>query len=231
MMDLALPKKQQVLKDVSFMLSYLGFLFIAIGTILILIPALPWVYYHINVQATSDEAENLSGFILPSKTGTGTASPTPLPIPVKKPIYKLPTFDPTLPSQDMLIIPKIGVKAVIHEGEDSVKALYKGVWRVPDFGTPIKNEYPVIFAAHRFGYIEWSSTFRRTSSFANLPNLKAGDTFTIIWGQRSFLYKIYKMEENTKLTDYDADVILYTCKYLKSDVRIVAYARRVELFE
>jgi len=83
-------------------------------------------------------------------------------------------------------------------------------------------------AAHRFGYIEWSSTFRKTNTFANLPNVKVGDTFQLTWDQRAFVYKVYKTEEGKLLTDYNADIILYTCKYLKSPVRIVVYANRLE---
>lgn len=227
-------QKQRQLKDISFILSYLGFLLITAGTILLLIPALPWVYYRVNVEATSDEVETLTGFIgigavigpTPSVTQIGT-SPTPTVTKPPKPTFRLPAFDASLPSENTLKIPRIGVNTVLQEGNDSKKALYRGVWRVPEFGTPLRNEDPIILAAHRYGYIEWSSAFRKSSSFANLPNLKVGDTFQVIWEQRAFVYKVYHMEENTKLTDYSADIILYTCKHLKSPVRIVVYANRV----
>lgn len=232
-MPFDIVKQQRSLKDISFVLSYLGFLLITAGTILLLIPALPWVYYRVNVEATSDEVETLTGFIGigvtvgPTPTVTGSITPIPTVSKPPKPVFKLPEFDAALPAENTLRIPRIGVDTVLQEGTDSKKALYKGVWRVPEFGTPLKNDSSIILAAHRYGYIEWSPTFRKTSSFANLPNLKVGDTFQIIWDQRAFVYKVYKMEENTQLTDYNADVILYTCKYLKSPVRIVVYAQRV----
>jgi len=236
-MPFELDQRQRSLKDLSFVLSYLGFLLITAGTVLLLIPALPWVYYRINVEATSNEVETLTGFIgIGSVDGispTPTAivgSGTPIPIITRevKPPVKLPSFDASLPTQNTLTIPRIGVNAVLQEGTDSKKALYRGVWRVPEFGTPLKNDNPIILAAHRFGYIEWSSTFRKTNTFANLPNLKIGDTFQISWDQRAFVYKVYKTEEGKSLTDYNADIILYTCKYLKSPVRIVVYANRLE---
>ncbi|MCC7303813.1 sortase [bacterium] len=232
-MAFEIAHKQRGLKDISFVLSYLGFLLITAGTILLLIPALPWVYYRINVEATSDEVETLTGFIGigavvgPTPTITGGLNPTPTVTKTPKPSLKLPEFDASLPRQNTLKIPRIGVNTVIQEGTDSKKALYHGVWRVPEFGTPLRNEDPIILAAHRYGYIEWSPAFRKTSSFANLPNLKNGDTFQMIWEQRSFVYKVYHVEENTVLTDYSADIILYTCKYLKSPVRIVVYAKRI----
>lgn len=228
-------QKQRSLKDLSFVLSYLGFLLITTGTILLLIPALPWVYYRVNGAATSDEIETLTGFMgigtvigaSPTPSVTGGALPTPTITKPAKPTFKLPDFDASLPSENTLIIPRIGVKGVLQEGSDSKKALYKGIWRVPEFGTPLKNDASIILAAHRYGYVEWSSSFRKTNSFANLPNVKVGDTFQIIWNQRAFVYKVYKMEESTILSDYNADVILYTCKHLKSPVRIVVYAKRV----
>lgn len=235
-MPFDLTKQQRSLKDLSFILTYLGFLLITVGTVLLLIPALPWVYYRVNVEATSDEVETLTGFIgIGTIEGTGTSptvvvgGPTPTPIITRapKPPLKLPAFDASLPKQNTLIIPRIGVNGQLQEGSDSKKALYHGIWRVPEFGTPMRNDNPIILAAHRYGYIEWSSTFRKTNTFANLPSLKVGDTFQLVWEQRAFVYKIYKMEEGTALTDYNADIILYTCKHLKSPIRIVAYANRV----
>ncbi|WKZ24197.1 MAG: sortase [Candidatus Dojkabacteria bacterium] len=236
-MEFAVDRKQRTLKDISFILSYVGFLLITAGTILLLIPALPWVYYRINVEATSDEVDTLTGFIGigavigPTPSLTTTPTPigfTPTPTPTEKPRLALPQFDASLPRENTLKIPKIGVNGILQEGNDSKRALYNGIWRVPEFGTPLRNDSPIILAAHRYGYIEWSSAFRKTNTFANLPNLKEGDTFQLIWEQRAYVYKVYKVEENTQLTDYNADIILYTCKHLKSPVRIVVYAQRIQ---
>lgn len=65
-------------------------------------------------------------------------------------------------------------------------------------------------------------------SFYKLPSLEKGDIVEIVWNQRIYKYKIYKTTENTKITDYNADLILYTCKmYWESPERIFKYAVRV----
>ena len=99
---------------------------------------------------------------------------------------------------------------------------------VPEFGDPINSEKTIIIAAHRFGYSYWSREERSVVSFYNLPKTGIGDTVSIIWDQREFVYEIYKAEESTYITDYDADLILYTCKYFNSPVRIFRYAKTVQ---
>jgi sortase (surface protein transpeptidase) len=106
--------------------------------------------------------------------------------------------------------------------------LKKGIWIVPNFGTPESNNLPIIIAAHRFGYIEWTKEFRETSSFYNLPKLKSGDRVQIIWNQRSYEYEVYKSEDSTQITDYNADLILYTCRMYNSPVRVFKYLDRVK---
>ncbi len=139
--------------------------------------------------------------------------------------------DVSLPEGHYLSIPKIGVDTIIWEGESDNydKALKKGVWRVNDFATPDmatpNSGKPVILAAHRFGYIEWTQTYRLKNSFYKLPDLKPGDEVEIVWNQHRYRYKVTKLEEGDKITDYSSDLILYTCKYLVSPIRIFVYAK------
>jgi hypothetical protein len=142
---------------------------------------------------------------------------------------ELPPKNPELPQGHWLVIPKIGVRTEIREGagEEDESVLRQGVLRIHDFATPL-DLGPTILVAHRFGYLQWTNDFRRKNSFYNLDKLEIGDTFDVIWDQRRFTYEVYAGEEGTEITDYDADVILYTCKFLKSDVRFFRYARRVE---
>jgi sortase (surface protein transpeptidase) len=98
---------------------------------------------------------------------------------------------------------------------------------VPNFGTPEYNDLPIIIAAHRFGYVYWSNDFREKSTFYNLPKLRVGDRVQIIWGQRSYEYEVYKAEDNTQITDYEADLILYTCRMYNSPTRVFRYLKRV----
>ena len=139
---------------------------------------------------------------------------------------QLPSFDPSLSATNTLIIPNIGVNGQIHEGTNASDMLDKGVWRVNSFGTP-EDYNAIILAAHRFGYVYWSNDFRTTNSFYNLPKAKLGDKVEIIWGQRKYEYEIYRAEDSTGIQDYDADLILYTCRLFNSPVRIFRYANRV----
>lgn len=144
---------------------------------------------------------------------------------------ELPERNEYLPDGNWLSIPKIGVLTEINEAspENHEDALRKGVWRVQDFANPTEGkDYPTILIAHRFGYLAWSNQFRRQNSFYNVDKLQIGDTFEIIWDKRKFVYEIYAGAEGKEITDYKADVVLYTCKYLNSPIRLFRYARRVE---
>lgn len=138
-----------------------------------------------------------------------------------------PDIDPSLPKENGLIIEKIGVKGQLHEGTDWENILKLGIWRVPDFGTPEDDSKPLILAAHRWGYLDWSPAFRKLNSFYSLPNLKIGDTIKVIWNQRPYEYKVYSTSTGTKITEYNANLILYTCQLWNSPVRFFVYANRI----
>ena len=138
------------------------------------------------------------------------------------------TRDPSLPDGHYLSIPDIGVQTVIWEANsDSFEqALRKGVWRVPEFADPTQagTGRPMILAAHRFGYLEWTQSYRLKNSFYDLPKLESGNEVEIVWNQHRYTYKITKVEEGTEIKDYSSDLVLYTCKFLKSPIRIFVYA-------
>lgn len=143
----------------------------------------------------------------------------------------LPPFDASLPTENRIKIEAIGLDSAIHEAslENFEEALKLGVWRAPDYNTPANQARPTILAAHRFGYLRWSNLYRRHNSFFNLPKLKEGDTIEIVWRQRKYTYTVYAESSGEEITDYSADLILYTCNDLSSDVRIVKYARLLEV--
>ncbi len=161
----------------------------------------------------------------PHKTESVVLPPVPV---VEK--YQ-PRFDPSLPADNMLIIPSVGIITKINEQpkESYEEALKIGVWRVPDFGTPYDRQLPVILAAHRYGYLKWSVSYRLKNSFYNLPKVKVGDTVEVIWRQRKYIYEIYAEGKGEEITDYSADLILYTCESLTSPIRIFKYARLLEV--
>lgn len=153
-----------------------------------------------------------------SVTPIATPEPTPLPPPEK---------NEALPKENMIIIPAIGVNSKIVEGSNAKRALYKGIWRDPRTGVPDQDQIPVVLAAHRYGYTEWTSDFKKTSSFRYLDQLKIDDYVFVIWNQREYRYRITKMEDSEKIYANDADIILYTCKHLNSPIRIIVFAVRV----
>ena len=148
----------------------------------------------------------------------------------EEPVVYQPPLDASLPKDNRLIVKKLGIDTLIVEEpvEQYEAAFRRGVWRVPDFGTPFDRKLPTILAAHRFGYLAWTNQYRMKNSFFNLPKLQVGDQIEVIWNQRRYLYEIYGEEEAKEITKYTTDLILYTCKLLESDVRIFKYGRLIE---
>ncbi len=142
-----------------------------------------------------------------------------------------PAFDPKLGRDTTLKIAEIKVDTKINEKtyQNYEDALRLGVWRVPDFGSPVDRSKPMILAAHRFGYLEWSNLYRRKNSFFNLPKLKNGDLVEIVYKQRKYVYEVYGESRGEEITDYSANLILYTCETLNSKVRIFKYARLLQI--
>lgn len=142
----------------------------------------------------------------------------------------MPEYDETLPEGNWISIPLIGVKTELRPTENPEEALEKGVWWVPDFGKPGDGtELPMIVAAHRFGWQWWWQTdYWKYNSFYLLPETQPGDRVEIIIDKRKWEYEIYAGEEGDEITDYHADLILYTCKYLQSPVRHFRYARLID---
>lgn len=185
------------------------------------VPVLQYVWYRLNPETSVRLAqvlkEAVEGKSVQAQGSQGV---------IKK---ELPPVDESLPLGQYVSIPKIGVDAVIWESPlaEYEEALRRGVWRVPDMGTPLAGR-PIILAAHRFGYLAWTDEFRKKSSFYNLPKLSAGDEIVIVWEQRRFVYKVGRVVEGEQIDSYDEDLILYTCKFLVSPVRIFVYADLVE---
>lgn len=199
----------------------LGIVLWTSAIVLALLPSWPHLFYRLFPQ-TSD--------VLASTIGT-TASTDQIPLSTPSAIPQitepvLPDLDPSLPKENGLIIDKIGVKGEIREGSDWENILKKGIWRVPDFGTPESTSRPLILAAHRWGYLDWSAAFRQLNSFYNLPKLAVDDTVEVIWNQRPYKYQVYATSTDTKITDYSADLILYTCQMWNSPERFFVYANR-----
>jgi sortase (surface protein transpeptidase) len=210
-------EKKKLIEKLSKSYQTIGVGVLILGLVLILVPVSPYIWYLINPQATDAEIEALSAEIIPERE-----------VIVEKEVDKqLPPVDESLTSLPHVVIDKIGVYSPINTGDNYTLALKSGSWIVPEFGDPINNSESIIIASHRFGYSSWSRETRDKISYYNLPKTEVGDTIEIIWDQRRFEYEIYKAEENTYITDYDADLILYTCKFYNSPIRIFRYAKAV----
>ena len=210
-------KKKKVLKEILNIYTFLGMIFILIAITLILIPTTPYIIYRLKPSKTEEEVEKIVADLGEYVEDTEDTEE----IPEEDPI------DESLPKENFLIIDNISIYSPIDTGSNYTEVLKLGTWIVPSFGTPEENEEPIILAAHRFGYIYWDRATREKISFVNLPKTGVGDTIEIIWGQREYTYEIYKAEESTYISDYTADLILYTCKYFSSPERIFRYAKRV----
>lgn len=212
-------KKKKLFGKILNIYTFLGMIFILASITLILIPITPYIAYRLQPSKTEDEVVKITADLGEYVEETGD-------IPEQAVIDENP-IDESLPKENYIVIDNISVYSPIKEETNYTEALKEGTWIVPDFGTPEENTKPIILAAHRFGYIYWDRETREKISFSNLPKTDIGDTVKIIWGQREYTYEIYKAEESTYISDYSADLILYTCKYFSSPERVFRYARRV----
>lgn len=210
-----LQKKQKVILSATKLFSLLG------GVFLILSFA-PSVWYGLAVKVDDYSTAILATASMKNKKED-------------KPAVQIPDWQPALNTKlsrnTTLKIVEIGVDTTVNEAtfENYETALRKGVWRVPDFGTPTDRSKPTILAAHRFGYLEWSNLYRRHNSFFNLPRLQVGDLVEISYKQRKYTYEIYGESRGEEISDYSANLILYTCETLNSKVRIFKYARLLQI--
>ncbi len=211
-------KKEKITKLLNVYQAF-GFLLIFITLVLVAIPIYPYIWYRINPDAVGDDEEKIVKVINEEEIIPQQDNPAEE--------KQSPPFDPNLPEGYFVLISSIGVNSPITATKDYKKALLKGTWIVSNYGTPELDELPIILAAHRFGYTTWSNEKRNLISFFNLPKTVVGEKVSIYWNQREYIYEIYALEENTYISDYTADLILYTCKYYNSPQRIFRYANRV----
>lgn len=205
-------------KSLSYWLSWL---LIAGGVIIALTYVIPDLYFKI-VPADVIRLGEVKGSQNEPPTET-QATPTPTPTPY------IPPIDPDLPAGQWLTIPEIGVKTQPKATEDPEVALKDGVWIAPEYGQIGQPGMPIIMAAHRFGWKWWwQSDYWKLNSFYNLPETKPGTIVELIADQRKWTYLIYGGEEGDAITDYGADLILYTCKFLNSPIRHIRYARLID---
>jgi len=208
----------------------IGVILILLGTTIIILAKYPQVWYSLEINTVENEfktlTKNIEDDLKEYEEKKKEEEERQKREEEKQPKNILPPLDLSLPMKNYLHIDGIGINAEIYDGEDYEKLLEQGIWRVYDFGTP-ENERVTILSSHRFGHFSWTKEQRDTQSFFHLPSTRVGDKIEIVWNQRKYVYEIFKLEEGTDITDYSADLILYTCKLYNSPVRIFRYAQRI----
>src|SRR5688572_8507612 len=134
------PKHYKLTKTLRRTLLSLSIIFWATASILLVTPVIPHILYRLSPQTPQVLAQNI-----------GVTFDDLKDLKPKKTILPLPPLDETLPKDNRLIIRKIGVDGIVHEGDWEV-ALLEGIWREQRFGTP-DSELPTVIAAHRWGYL------------------------------------------------------------------------------
>ncbi|HHX99106.1 TPA: sortase [Candidatus Dojkabacteria bacterium] len=213
-------KKQTVFQKFNNIYIAIGFFFLTTALIAIIIPIWPYLWYRIHPEETNKETEKIIKEVVPPKVEIEEKKTESVRL-------DIPPLNTSLPEGKFVKIPKIEVNSPISTSKNSDEGLKNGTWIVKEYGTPEQPDLPIILAAHRFGYSSWSTEKRNRISYYNLPKTGDGDEITIYWNQREYKYKIYKSEESTYITDYTADLILYTCKFFNSPIRIFRYAQRI----
>jgi sortase A len=128
----------------------------------------------------------------------------------QKPTTKPKSKTASLPKDNRLVIPKIGVNAKIVEGS-SENVMYKGVWHIPSTSSPDKEGNTVI-SGHRFQYRPPNNT-----TFYLLDKLGKGDYLIVYWQGKEYDYRVTKTmvvgpKESSLLENTTKPILsLFTC--------------------
>jgi LPXTG-site transpeptidase (sortase) family protein len=113
-----------------------------------------------------------------------------------------------VPSENLLVIPRLGMREVIHDGPTQAE-LRKGVWLVPHTSQPDKDSNTVIIG-HRF-------TYAGPAVFYFLEKVQLGDYIVVDWHGKEYTYKVATIREvePTELSvqnpSSNPELTLYTC--------------------
>lgn len=130
--------------------------------------------------------------------------------------------------QNKIIIPKIGVDADLHEGDNS--ALDKGAWhRHPERGDPEMGGNFIV-TGHRFKFGVTPALVKEASVFYNIDKLQPGNEIIAHWKGKKYTYKVTKIYQvnpgEVKIeAPSETRMTLYTCTLSGSaDGRVVIEA-------
>lgn len=133
--------------------------------------------------------------------------------------------------KDMLLIPSVGIKSEISDGDVSI--LDKGLaWhRLPDRGNPAKGGNTIL-TGHSFVWGYTPKQVEEQSIFFNLHDAKVGDDIKVVWDKKTYNYKIAEVKNvKPNATEIEsetkaAQLTIYTCTSGGSaDGRVVVIAK------
>lgn len=187
---------------------------IVVGTAIALYPFSPWILYRLR----SPEP------IYPYPTKLSTFS-SGLPTVDEKPIIPEST---DIPTDNRLVIPKIGVDIAIVPGKDE-RALEKGIWHIPNTSTPDQGGNTVL-SGHRFRYLAGPKTLYL------LDQMNIGDPIIVYWQGQEYDYVITKQRvvnpDAVEILDNTADpqLTVFTCTpVFSTKQRLVLFAKPLDL--
>lgn len=144
----------------------LSILSIVIGTCILAIPFTPWILYHaLDPEPSFPYKTKLAGTVyFPAISDAVSLKQA------------------SLPKENRLVIPKIGVDVEIVEGKDE-RSLYRGIWHVPDSSNPEQGGNTVL-TGHRFQYLSGPRTLYL------LDQMEVGDVLIVYWNGKEYDYRI-----------------------------------------
>lgn len=117
-------------------------------------------------------------------------------------------LQPTIPQQNTLVIPSLGLTQLIHEGLGEA-TLNKGVWRRPLSSSPDKQSNTVL-TGHRF-------TYSGHSVFYYLDKVQVGEQIHIFWESKRYTYTVAQLLEvspdrgEIEAATAEPTLTIYTC--------------------
>jgi sortase A len=133
----------------------------------------------------------------------------------------------TLPADNRLVIPSIGINEPINEGKFINVIKDGGTWRRPNGTTPDKDGNTIIVGHRFYG--------KNTSTFYNLDKVIAGQKLAVYWEGKEIMYEVREVKivdataiEIESPTD-EKQLTLYTCHPIwTAKQRLVLIAKPVQ---
>lgn len=144
----------------------ISFVSLILGLVIVAIPFAPWILYHtFKPNPVFPYPTRLAGSsLLPNIPEANRPKAT------------------TIPKENRLVIPKIGVNVEIVEGADE-RSLSRGIWHLPQTSTPDRGGNTVL-TGHRFQYLAGPRTLYL------LDQMQPDDLIIVYWRGKEYDYQV-----------------------------------------